>query len=87
MWHRAWEEDRVEALPLVTLAAQWLRDNAPSVDRISIVHGDYRVGNFLFDPKDGRFTAIMDWELVHFGDRHEDLAPHWESTMRTVGSS
>ncbi|MET0659370.1 MAG: phosphotransferase family protein [Steroidobacteraceae bacterium] len=74
MWERAWDEDRLEAVPLVSLAAQWLRDNAPPVDRVSIVHGDYRVGNFLFDPQDGHFTAIMDWELVHFGDRHEDLA-------------
>lgn len=73
-WNRAWEEDRIEAVPLVTLVAQWLRDNAPPVDRISVVHGDYRAGNFLFDPDSGDITAILDWELVHFADRHEDLA-------------
>jgi aminoglycoside phosphotransferase (APT) family kinase protein len=73
-WQRVWEEDSVEAYPLMTLAAQWLRDHAPPIDRISLVHRDFRGGNFLFDPADGRITAILDWELVHLGDRHEDLA-------------
>lgn len=73
-WERVWEEDSVEPVPLLTLAAQWLRDNAPPIDHISFVHRDFRGGNFLFDPEDGRITAMLDWELVHLGDRHEDLA-------------
>ena len=36
-----------------------------------MVHGDYRLGNFL--ERDGRITAILDWELVHLGDPVEDL--------------
>lgn len=36
-----------------------------------LVHGDYRTGNFL--EQGGRITAILDWELVHLGDPHEDL--------------
>jgi aminoglycoside phosphotransferase (APT) family kinase protein len=73
-WQRVWEEDCVEPHPLITLAAQWLRDNAPPIDHISFVHRDFRGGNFLFDPQDGRITAVLDWELAHLGDRHEDLA-------------
>lgn len=73
-FERVWEEDRLEPHPLMTLAAQWLRDNAPPVDRISVVHGDYRIGNFLIDPASATITAVLDWELVRFGDRHEDLA-------------
>jgi len=73
-WERIWEEDSIEACPLITVATKWLRDNAPPVDHVSIVHGDYRGGNFLFRPDDGTITAQLDWELVHLGDRHEDLA-------------
>jgi len=73
-WERVWEEDSVEAHPLMTLAAQWLRDHAPPIDYVSFVHRDFRGGNFLFDPENGRIMAILDWELVHLGDRHEDLA-------------
>ena len=53
-------------------AMRWLDANAPVSDRITVVHGDYRVGNFL--RQGGRITAILDWELVHLGDPHEDLA-------------
>jgi aminoglycoside phosphotransferase (APT) family kinase protein len=73
-WERVWEEDSVEPMPLMTLAAIWLRDHAPPIDRVSMVHGDFKGGNFLFMPDSGRVTAYLDWELVHLGDRHEDLA-------------
>ena len=45
--------------------------HAPKARRISVVHGDYRIGNFL--ELDGRISAILDWELVHLGDPMEDL--------------
>jgi aminoglycoside phosphotransferase (APT) family kinase protein len=38
------------------------------------VHGDYRIGNFLFDENSGGISAILDWELAHLGDYHEDVA-------------
>jgi len=73
-WARVWEEDAVEEYPLMRFAEQWLRQNVPPIDHVSIVHGDFRAGNFLFKPDDGRITAILDWEMAHLGDRHEDIA-------------
>lgn len=58
--------------PQMHYAMRWLEAHAPEAERITIVHGDYRVGNFL--QQDGRITAILDWELVHLGDPHADLA-------------
>lgn len=58
--------------PMLHYAMRWLQKYAPIVDRLVIVHGDYRVGNFL--QQHGRITCILDWELVHLGDAHEDLA-------------
>jgi aminoglycoside phosphotransferase (APT) family kinase protein len=73
-WERVWEEDANEDVPLMRLAMAWLRDNMPVVDTVSVVHGDYRVGNFLFTEEDNEISAWLDWELSYLGDRHEDLA-------------
>jgi len=73
-WERVWEEDAGEDIPLMRFAAGWMRQNLPKADRHSIIHADYRTGNFLFDEEEARITAWLDWELAHIGDRHEDLA-------------
>jgi aminoglycoside phosphotransferase (APT) family kinase protein len=73
-WRRVWEEDREEDDPLMEVAYHWLVRNAPPLDRVSLVHGDCRGGNFLFNESDARITAWLDWELALLGDRHQDLA-------------
>ena len=73
-WDRAWREDSFESHPTVAMARQWLWENRPTVDHVSLVHGDYRNGNFLFDEESGQITAVLDWELTYLGDRHHDLA-------------
>jgi aminoglycoside phosphotransferase (APT) family kinase protein len=61
----------VEPHPVLDLAARWLAERVPDPPRIALVHGDYRVGNVIFDERGVR--AILDWELVHVGDPIEDL--------------
>jgi aminoglycoside phosphotransferase (APT) family kinase protein len=73
-WSRVWREDSLEAVPLFTFAERWLRANRKPLDKISLVHGDFRTGNYLFDATTKKITAILDWELGYFGDRHMDLA-------------
>lgn len=73
-WDRVWEEDSSEPMPIIRFAAQWLRAHAPPIDHVTIIHHDYRAGNFLFDPDSFDITAVLDWELSHLGDYHEDLA-------------
>ncbi|MFA5493714.1 MAG: phosphotransferase family protein [Porticoccaceae bacterium] len=73
-WQRVWEEDANQDVPLMRLASTWMRANLPASDRLSIIHGDYRTGNFLFDEDSAAITAWLDWELGHIGDRHEDIA-------------
>ena len=81
-WRRVWEEDKSEDIPLLDVAYHWLLDNAPAIERPSLVHGDYRSGNFLFDESACNITAFLDWELALIGDRHQDLA--W-STYKLFG--
>ena len=83
-------EDRIRrsGLPLEPALAEallWLRRNAPSTDEITLVHGDYRLGNFLVvrEGSRPRLAGILDWELVHLGDPLEDVAwcasPLWRA--------
>lgn len=82
-WDRVWEEDSDEDIPMIRVTSAWLRRNLPVLDRASIVHSDYRVGNFLFTEPDLTISAWLDWELGRIGDRHQDLA--W-TTSRAFGS-
>jgi aminoglycoside phosphotransferase (APT) family kinase protein len=61
----------VEPHPVLDLAARWLRERAPEPRRRVLVHGDYRLGNFVVDA-DG-LCSVLDWELAHLGDPVEDL--------------
>jgi aminoglycoside phosphotransferase (APT) family kinase protein len=73
-WERVLDEDEVCPQPIIRAAIRWLRANPPPpAQKLSVVHADYRSGNFLFDA-DGRIHAILDWEMAHLGDALEDLA-------------
>jgi aminoglycoside phosphotransferase (APT) family kinase protein len=58
--------------PVFDLAFKWLKDHTPTDDRVTLVHGDFRNGNIMFDPKEG-LSAVLDWELSHIGDPMEDM--------------
>jgi hypothetical protein len=51
---------------------RWCRDHLPGPVAPVMVHGDLRMGNLMADA--GGLTGVLDWELVHWGDAHEDLA-------------
>ncbi|MBO9706907.1 MAG: phosphotransferase family protein [Caulobacter sp.] len=72
-WSAVIEADEQHPQPIVRAAIRWLaRHPPPPAQRVSIVHGDYRTGNFLHDGA-GKILAILDWEMAHLGDPLEDL--------------
>ncbi len=72
-WEKVIDEDEREPQPIARAAIRWLKRNPPpAAQKICVVHGDYRTGNFLFDA-DGNIRAILDWEMAHLGDPLEDL--------------
>jgi aminoglycoside phosphotransferase (APT) family kinase protein len=72
LWEAQFLKHRMEPHPAIVFAFGWLKAHAPVAERISLVHGDYRFGNFLFE--DERITALLDWEMAHLGDPAEDIA-------------
>ena len=81
-WERVLDEDELEPQPITRAVIRWLRRHPPPpAQKLSVVHADYRTGNFLFDAT-GEIRAILDWEMAHLGDPLEDLAwginPVWQ---------
>lgn len=59
--------------PVIALAIRWCKAHLPAPAQPPVlVHGDFRMGNVLADASG--LTAVLDWELAHRGDYHEDLA-------------
>ena len=90
-WSGVIEADELHPQPIVRAAIRRLyRNPPPPAHKLSVVHGDYRSGNFLHDGQ-GRVLAILDWEMAHLGDPLEDLGwamdPLWRhnETDRVAG--
>jgi aminoglycoside phosphotransferase (APT) family kinase protein len=82
-WAGVIEADEQHPQPIVRAAIRRLRRTPPPpAQRVSVVHGDYRNGNFLHDGA-GTILAVLDWEMAHLGDPLEDLGwamdPLWSS--------
>jgi aminoglycoside phosphotransferase (APT) family kinase protein len=69
-WERQLDEIE-EPLPAVELGLRWLRAQAPEPAEPRVVHGDFRLGNFIVD--ENGLAAVIDWELAHLGDPAEDI--------------
>jgi aminoglycoside phosphotransferase (APT) family kinase protein len=80
-WITQWETARDSGIPVtdetvseLTGLAERLAGALPTTQRHSIVHGDYRIDNCLYDAGDpGRIRAVLDWELSTLGDPLADL--------------
>jgi aminoglycoside phosphotransferase (APT) family kinase protein len=46
----------------------------PTQERVSVVHGDYRLDNMIFAPDKPQVIAVLDWELSTLGDPLADFS-------------
>ena len=82
-WESLFRKHRMEPHPMIVGAFIWLKEHQPVADRITIVHGDFRYGNLLYEGK--RINALLDWEMVHLGDPVEDLAWTYRALWSPAG--
>jgi len=78
-WTRQYRDSETDYIPEVERLIAFLPESLPEQSRTSIVHGDYRIDNVMFDG-DGTLTAVLDWELATLGDPVADfsyLAMQW----------
>jgi aminoglycoside phosphotransferase (APT) family kinase protein len=71
-WRGLIEASGQEPDPVLTDLLCWLEVNAPVTDRLALVHGAYRTGNFLVH--EDRVSALLDWETEVIGDPMYDVA-------------
>ncbi|MFN0089575.1 MAG: phosphotransferase family protein [Acidimicrobiales bacterium] len=72
-WAKQWEASKTREAPAMEEAHRLLLAAQPEQRFTGIVHGDFRIGNFMSDPAAGRVTAVLDWELCALGDTLADL--------------
>ena len=82
MWERM-REWSARRFPMLEWAVIWFREQAPQASRISVVHGDYRIGNFLVDRRAHHRHPGLG--AGAFGDPNEDLG--WISMQAWRGRS
>ncbi len=62
------------AVPELRDLADWLRANAPDDPLGTLVHGDYKPGNVLFEGGDPlTVSGVLDWETAMLGDPRTEL--------------
>jgi len=74
-WRGQYEQMKtggVEAGDLVEEVGAALAESIPTQQRVSVVHGDYRLDNTVLDD-DGAVRAILDWEICTLGDPLADI--------------
>jgi aminoglycoside phosphotransferase (APT) family kinase protein len=72
-WGAQWEASRNEDVPEMERLREWLPQHLPDDSEASIVHGDYRLGNVLVEPRLPKVAVVLDWELCTLGHPLSDL--------------
>jgi aminoglycoside phosphotransferase (APT) family kinase protein len=71
-WYRQWNDSKTRELPAIDAVYERLIEAVPEQQRVSIVHGDYRLDNVVV-ARQPRVAAVLDWELCTLGDPLADL--------------
>jgi len=71
--YRLSETTRIDAMERLIA---WLPENLPASNESAIAHGDFRLDNLMFHPREPRVLALLDWELSTLGHPLADLSYH-----------
>ena len=72
-WSKQWEASRTRANPALDRLIAWLPAHLPEGEEVAICHGDFRIGNLMFEPVEPRVVGVLDWELSTLGHPLADL--------------
>ena len=74
-WSKQYRASETGTIKAMDRLIGWLPSNLPEDDgQVSLIHGDYRMDNIVFDPGQASAMAVLDWELSTLGHPYADLA-------------
>ena len=73
-WTKQYKLSETEHLPKMERLIEWLPGTIPPQHGSSVVHGDYRLDNMIFDAERPAVLAVLDWELSTLGDPIADFS-------------
>ena len=74
-WSKQYRASETETIPAMDRLMDALTEQMPADDgQRTLVHGDYRIDNMIFDAVGTDCVAVLDWELSTIGHPYADLA-------------
>ena len=79
-WSKQYLASTTEPIAAMDELLRWLPTHLPATaldtSQVSVVHGDYRLDNLVFDNHEARVLAVLDWELSTIGHPLADFSYH-----------
>jgi len=75
-WSKQYQASETSKIEAMDHLIAWLPKNIPAGDETTIVHGDFRLDNTVFHPREARVLAVLDWELSTLGHPLADFSYH-----------
>jgi aminoglycoside phosphotransferase (APT) family kinase protein len=75
-WSKQYQASETETLEAMNRLIEWLPAHVPPGDETTVVHGDFRMDNLIFDPVAPKVIAVLDWELSTLGHPLADFSYH-----------
>ena len=85
-WSKQYKDSETQKIPEIDNLIEWLPLNIPKDNETSIVHGDFRLDNMIFNKDTNHVEAILDWELSTLGNPIADFTYHMMSWRLPVGA-
>ncbi|XP_058150948.1 acyl-CoA dehydrogenase family member 11 isoform X2 [Dasypus novemcinctus] len=92
-WTKQYHAAAHQDIPAVNELSDWLMKHLPDDDNEEcLIHGDFKLDNIVFHPKESRVIAVLDWELSTIGHPLSDLAHlsifyFWPKTVPMLNQS
>jgi aminoglycoside phosphotransferase (APT) family kinase protein len=72
-WSKQYVASETANIPEMNRLMEWLPENVPADDSVSLVHGDFKLDNTIVHPTEPKVIAVLDWELSTLGHPLGDL--------------